>query len=237
MSSIATATIEVDINNRPVPVFSSTVEESIILKVIISIKFINWTKQIDPEFNIKSIEIQSVDMFGPNVGFIKFKADAYFNGKPVPSIVFMRGASVAILLILKYNGDKYLLLTKQPRFPIGKTGFLEIPAGMMDENGNFLGVAAKELEEETKIKLKESDLISLGGEVYPSPGGCDEYINYYYNIQEVNEERFNELQGAATGNFEENEQITLTIIPYEDGVLLQDSKAIIALQRYENLAK
>ena len=236
MSSIlpTDAIVEVKINGKDIPVFSFTAEEPAIIKVITSKKFVDWTKKIDPKLDIKNIEIQSVDMFGPNVGFIKLKVNVDFNGRPIPGIIFMRGAAVAVLVILIFNGDKYLLLTKQPRFPIGCSGFLEIPAGMMDEDGNLLGVAAKEMEEETGIKLKETDLISLGAGIYPSPGGCDELIHYYSYELEVDEGRFNELRGAATGNFDEGEQITLEIIPYKDAVNLQDSKALNALYRYEH---
>lgn len=43
------------------------------------------------ELKIRNIEIQSVDYFGPKIGFIKFKVDAIFTetGKSVPGIVFM----------------------------------------------------------------------------------------------------------------------------------------------------
>lgn len=46
-----------------------------------------------------------------------------------------------------------------------------MPAGMIDESGDFVGVAAKEIEEETGIKIKGEDLKPLGS-FYPSPGAC-----------------------------------------------------------------
>lgn len=52
---------------------------------------------------------------------------------------------------------------------------LECPAGMLDEDGNFIGVAAKELKEETGLEIEEKKLIPLGS-IYPSPGGCDEEV-------------------------------------------------------------
>ena len=61
--------------------------------------------------------------------------------------------------------------------PAGKY-LLECPAGMMDEEGNFLGVAAKELKEETGIVIKSSDLISLGS-IEPLPCVSDEEIMMY----------------------------------------------------------
>lgn len=70
--------------------------------------------------------------------------------------------------------DKYLLLTKQFRVPVGKW-LEETPAGMIDEEGHFVGVAAKELKEETGLLIEEKDLLKLGS-FYPSPGGSDEEI-------------------------------------------------------------
>lgn len=61
--------------------------------------------------------------------------------------------------------------------PIGKW-IEEIPAGMIDEDGNFKGVAAKELEEETGIKIELKELVDLGS-IFPSSGGCDEEIFLY----------------------------------------------------------
>ncbi len=118
--------------------------------------FKDWQRALDSDFIVKSILIQSVDMFGPRVGFIKFKAQVSDNeGSTVPSIVFMRGASVAVLFVLRCeeNGEQYTILTVQARFPTGKYHFADIPAGMMDGNGDFTGVAAKEMKEETGIEV------------------------------------------------------------------------------------
>jgi hypothetical protein len=82
-------------------------------------------------------------------------------------------------------------MTEQPRVPAGSLQFVEIPAGMLDNAGDFGGQAAKEIEEETGFKLPKSELIDLTklalsqstseGEclqdaMYPSPGGSDEFI-------------------------------------------------------------
>lgn len=50
---------------------------------------------------------------------------------------------------------------------------------MIDESGDFVGVAAAEIEEETSIKIRKEDLLPLGS-YYPSPGGCDEEIFMYH---------------------------------------------------------
>jgi ADP-sugar diphosphatase len=214
---------------------TSELPANLVQKVMESKKMVNWLEKLSPDFEIDKLDIQTIDMFGPNVGFVKFNAEVKCKGEPVPGITFMRGGSVAILIILSLGGEKFILCTKQARFPIGDSKFLEIPAGMMDEDGNFLGVAAKELEEETHIKVDKKDLISLGG-AYPSPGGCDEYIEYFALELIVDQSRFDEIQGAATGNLEEGEKITLQIIPYREAHMLTDSKALCAILRYERFA-
>jgi hypothetical protein len=44
---------------------------------------------------------------------------------------------------------------------------------MIDESGDFMGVAAAEILEETSIKITKEQLIPLGS-YYCSPGGSDE---------------------------------------------------------------
>lgn len=74
--------------------------------------FVNWTKHIDSELDVRSIDVQSVDMFGNGrIGFIKFKSLVFKKsvpeGRHIPGIVFMRGPSVAILLVLRCEGKEY----------------------------------------------------------------------------------------------------------------------------------
>jgi ADP-sugar diphosphatase len=101
-------------------------------------------------WQIKDIYVQSLDMFGPRVGFIKFRSTAqvYVGGKKglinVPGIVFMRGGAVGVLVILECDGQEYTILTKQARVPVGQSALPEIPAGMLDGSGEFKGVAAEE---------------------------------------------------------------------------------------------
>ena len=135
--------------------------------------------------------VQSVDMFGPRMGFVKFKGEVTDDqGRVIPSIVFMRGASVGMLIVITCEEDKrqYTVLTVQPRVPAGKYALEELPAGMLDSSGSFVGAAAKELQEETGIIVKEKDLIDLTEKafkgtayhhVYPSAGGSDEVLRLF----------------------------------------------------------
>jgi 8-oxo-dGTP pyrophosphatase MutT (NUDIX family) len=79
----------------------------------------------------------------------------------------VRGHAVAILLFV----NEKLLLVEQYRVPV-QSSLLEAPAGMIDESGDFGGVAAKEIEEETSIKINKELLKPLGS-YFPSPGGSD----------------------------------------------------------------
>jgi ADP-sugar diphosphatase len=153
--------------------------------------FNDWCNTIDAEFVVKKITVQSVDMFGPRMGFVKFKGDITDEqGRVIPSIVFMRGASVGMLIVITCEEDKrqYTVLTVQPRVPTGKYALEELPAGMLDASGSFVGAAAKELQEETGIIVNEKGLIDLTekafkgtayNHVYPSAGGCDEILRLF----------------------------------------------------------
>ena len=105
-------------------------------------------------------------MFGQNVGFINMRAITLREGFKLPSYVFVRGNAVGILMLV----NNKLLLTEQYRVPTQQL-MIEAPAGMIDESGDFVGVAAKEIQEETGIKITKEQLKPLGS-YYPSPGAC-----------------------------------------------------------------
>jgi ADP-sugar diphosphatase len=149
----------------------------------------------DP-YVLKEIRVQSVDWFGNKIGFVKLRAVIENRlGKELPGVAFLRGGSVAMLMILRPKGsrdERWVVLTEQPRVPAGSLKFVEIPAGMIDEGAKtFGGVAAKEMKEETGLTIHKSELINLTElalqrsettertlqrAMYPSPGGSDEYI-------------------------------------------------------------
>jgi len=207
--------------------------------------FLDWVAEFEkPEnkLSLTKVHFQSVDMFGKHIGFVKFKSEVLKDGKYVPGIVFMRGPSVAILTILICEGKEYALTTVQARVPISKL-FLEIPAGMLDD-GTFMGKAACEMQEETGIVVKIEDLIDLtllayGSKypgIYPSPGGCDEYIRLFLYRQEVSAEQLKELEGKCTGAIGTHEYISLRVLPLEK--LWQetsDVKALSSLFLYEKV--
>lgn len=220
-----------------------TAEQGIdIAKVTGSKQFTDWLARVDRTlFTIKSIHLQSVDMFGPTkIGFIKFKADVVDStGKFIAGIVFMRGGSVAILTVLHCEGKDYAVMTVQPRFCTGSFEFLEVPAGMLDGSGNFAGVAATEMKQELGFEIKDGDLTSLSEKTgnpdgfYLSPGGSEETIRLFLYEKDVTREEMDAMEGRLGGELSEGEQITLKIVPFEDLWKVADAKTVVAYTLYQ----
>jgi ADP-sugar diphosphatase len=154
----------------------------------------------------------------------------------------------------KGKEERYVVLTVQPRIPAGSLEFVEIPAGMVD-NGTrtFAGTAANEIKEELHFTIEEKDLVnmselvdipddtseSLPKGVYPSVGGCDEYIPIFAYEKVVPRQTLEEWNGKYTGLREEGENITLKIVRMEElwRVGCRDGKALAALALWENLRR
>lgn len=150
--------------------------------------------------------------------------------------------------------DAYALLTVQPRLATGTLDFVELPAGMLDDSGNFGGTAAREIEEELGLVIAPDQLTCLtdraramrrsqdkdnAGELlpfamYPSAGGCDEHIKLY--LHERREPRATRAawEGKLTGLRAEGELITLRVVPLEELWLAggRDAKALAAYLLY-----
>ncbi len=220
-----------------------TAEPSVNITAAVNSKiFDDWCRSIDPRFQIRAIHIQSVDMRDENVRFIKLKADVIdrTDDAYLPGSVFLRGHSVAILVVLECNGLEYAVLAVQPRVAIGDFELQEVLAGMLDESNDFAGVAAKELREEggDTFALTASDLIDLTDAVgcmrpiYLSPGGSDEAMRFFLHRRQVTFDELNALRGKATGVLEDGEHIKLKVVPLEDLDVIDDGKTIIAAALY-----
>lgn len=208
-----------------------------------SAPFKDWLASMDAEhFVVEHVHIQSVDMFGPRIGFMKFEATVKVGGTKIPGILFMRGGAVAVLPVLICDGKSYAVLTVQPRVPTGSFDFEEIPAGMLDGNGNFKSVATRELEEECGFTCLESDFIDLGQVtkggrgIYLSPGGCDETIRVLALRKEVTADDLTRIQGKLTGLRDHGELITLKVVPLDELWTIPDAKTIMAMGLYWHLS-
>jgi hypothetical protein len=116
-------------------------------------------------YTLRSIDIQSADRFGPRgIGFVKLRAEIKNSkNESLPGVAFLRGGSVAILMILRPSDSKnerWVVMTEQPRIPAGSLTFMEIPAGMI-EGQSFIGAAADEIEEETGLVIPKTELLDL----------------------------------------------------------------------------
>lgn len=147
--------------------------------------------------------------------------------------------------------EKHVIVTVQPRIPAGSLALSELPAGMLDDSGTFAGGAAKEIEEETGMKVAESDLLdmtslafedsekqtgeSLQQAIYPSPGGSDEYIPLFLHQRRVKRDQLKEWQGKLTGLRDQGEKITLRLVKLKDLWRERDAKTLAAFALYHGL--
>ena len=230
------------------------------LSKIFSMKgFVDWCNSIDKAFFDESnyqftkIIVQSIDLFGPRVGFLKLctdlkRKDPRKGWVIVPSIMLIRGGAVAILVVLhsEETGQLFCPITIQTRFPAGKQSFKEIFAGMLDDSGNLLSVAGKELKEEAGISTGEGELIDMIGAaglkyegipgLYPSVGGCDEYLGYFLHRTVMPLAKIKELDGKMTGVLEEGEEIKLKLVEMKDlAKECPDMKTFTALYLYSRI--
>lgn len=137
----------------------------------------------------------------------------------------------------------------------------------MLDGGTLKGTAASEIEEEAKLKVKESDLLNLselaledvpatpwtanqnnaippGSEsiensMYPSVGACDEFIPILLCQKRLTRRHMNWLKGKATGLRDEGENITLKLVPLTRvwREAGRDAKALAAITLYDNLKR
>lgn len=204
-----------------------------------------WLEASQKKFVVTKVHFSSVDFLrkGRQPLFIKLTATATLpDGRPVHGIVLVRGNAVGILVVLRCEGQRYLLLVRQPRFAIGEQASLEIPAGILDWTGDYRKVALSELKEEAQIDAEESELIDLMDFWYQgksdgfaaSCGLLDERIRLYAIERDVTPEQLRAMDGKDQQYTEEIEWIRTEVLPYEEAARqFVDGKNLIALFLYE----
>jgi ADP-sugar diphosphatase len=217
-------------------------------------KFVKWLQTIleTGELLVPTVTVTDVNWFSAKpdpvkLGFVKCiltdAVDAKTGKKVMSNIVFIRGNSVAVLIIVKVLGKsvlqdkKYVLLCEQMRASMGKK-VKEICAGMTDAEGNIMSVALKEVQEETGIQIKHIEELWPLGTIMPSPGACDELIYLYAYQTVMSSKEFEEKQQKLYGNAEEHEEIQLQFVEineYENMVLEEtgDAKGECAFRRWK----
>ena len=228
---------------------SFTCDSTIFEKIFHMKAFRDWCKHLDHEivstYQPTRILIQSVDLSGPRVRFIKF----ILEGTGKQNVVFMKGGSVAILVVLhcRETGKMSSLVTVQPCVPAGKYRFSEIPAGMLDASGDFIGVVASELIEKIGIRVKTTntrDMIKAAGidhemfsGIYPSAGDCDEYLKFFLYSTVMYESEIEALNKKCTEVYDERGPINMKLVDFQDlAQQCPDVKTMTALYLYSRMS-
>ncbi|KAF9962354.1 hypothetical protein BGZ70_008071 [Mortierella alpina] len=205
-----------------------------------------------PLVKVNKIEVRNVEYFGgERVGFANLAVDAELadSGKKPPGLIFMRGGAVAVLLILRSKQPsgattEHVVLTKQPRLSIPSFQFPEIPAGMLDGSGDFVGKCADELKEECGITLEHSEMtdmtdLAYGSAwkgVYPSAGGCDEFLRLFVSRKDMEWKELQALEGRLGGLRDHGENISLALVDLKDAYkVAPDAKLLSALALFHAL--
>ncbi|KAI4920547.1 hypothetical protein J4E85_009314 [Alternaria conjuncta] len=235
--------------------------------------FKNWLNALKKDINVQTtsghtfekdpwrlvgVNIHSVTVFeGGKIGFMTIEALMRKGAKSLDRVIFLRGGSVAVLMILRPKDnrkERYVILTEQPRIGACSTAFLEIPAGMLDDkSGNVIGKAMEEIYEETSLKVNADELIDMTAmaleqsqtnehlqpAVYMSPANLDEYIPLLLWEKELDRTEIENLKDKLTGERAKDEWITLRVRDYEvlwtEGA--RDAKTLSAWALYEALNK
>ena len=77
------------------------------------------------------------------------------------------------------------------------------------------------------------------GRCYPSVGGCDEILDFFYVEKEVGEVELESIKNKVHGNVDEGEQVFVELIELnaENCIKSLDSKLIMGYMMYENAKK
>jgi 8-oxo-dGTP pyrophosphatase MutT (NUDIX family) len=136
------------------------------------------------------------------------------EGRPLPGYVLIRGQAVLIVTVVVNGetGERKFLMLRQRRVAHGRDT-LEFPAGMVDGDvDDPVGVAVREVHEETGLEVKREDLIALADRpLFSSPGLDDEAIHYFACVLTLPPEKFHALEGGERGVADEQEFIKLSL--------------------------
>lgn len=143
------------------------------------------------------------------------------DGRSLPRFLLLRGSASVIVTVVENrdSGERKFLMLRQRR--IGNGGdSLEFPAGMLDSDvDDSVGVAVKELEEETGLKVGRESMVPLAERpLYSSSGLDDEAIHYFACTVALSDRDFHGLEGGQRGNAHEGEFIRMGLWDYPAAV-------------------
>lgn len=217
----------IKINDIMVPVeYKNSTQET--LEVILKEpKVVDYFARIDPIIVPTKVNILSHKMLSKGVGFVWMDIESThkYSGKKLAGGVFLRGGSVACLILIKNKETSRLHYIKlvQTRVPCGKE-IEEICAGMLDRDiGMMSGAMVKEIEEETGIKVHstgtKSDVPTTQynyleelGDFIPSGGGCDEIITTFWYMTEMSTSEIDSMQGRLINHGDKTTEYIKVVI-------------------------
>jgi hypothetical protein len=211
-------------------------------------RFIEGLKNFAPVPGKPLAELHYRAWFGKNLGMALVVANVAHPSNPkktLPGISFIRGDSVAILVILnvaprdKTHGGlmKKLLLKQEARVPVGLVNCIETVAGMREGETPALHTASAELFQEIGFEVDPADIMPLRSEpILMSQGGSDERMWLYCVEKNMTDDEYDELMAknrvTTYGVPEEHEYITAVVIDFDDWKKINDSKLAICMAYY-----
>ncbi len=148
------------------------------------------------------------------------------EGNKLPNIAFIRGHACLIVVLLKNQktGEEKFLMVRQRRIGNGQMS-LEFPAGMLDYQTNDpVGVAVKEIFEETGLKVTAEEIFPLSNQIlYSSAGASDEGIYFFGCKKTLDDQSYNSFKNSTGGSPEENEHIQVELFSREEAEPLVNS--------------
>jgi 8-oxo-dGTP pyrophosphatase MutT (NUDIX family) len=196
-----------------------------------------WAMTLSPRFNVTNVDVVSFDSFGRRIGYVQLDVFYSVNGISHQERIILTGKSVMVAVVLKAQetSELYSVLVHQPRIGCGKLTF-EFPAGMTDDVQDYRAVAARELHEEIGLECQPSELIPLSELFRPeapfnyiATSHYDEGTYFFLVKKEMPITDIQQLEGKHCGA-DQDEQITLHVVKFEDVWRLSDEPATLAAQ-------
>jgi ADP-sugar diphosphatase len=170
--------------------------------------------------------------------------------------IFMRGGSLAVLVIFRPIGsheERWVLMTEQPRIAAGSLSFMEIPIGILDEEGTFRGVAARKIEAETGMIIHDDELVDMRqlamegspnldtsrSVMYFYPLSSDEFVSLFVWEKHMERLEIEDLKDKLARVGGQGEIVALKLINYEDmwRLATRDAKSMVSWALYESLKR
>eukprot|EP01062_Namystynia_karyoxenos_P066376 TRINITY_DN60323_c0_g1_i1.p1 TRINITY_DN60323_c0_g1~~TRINITY_DN60323_c0_g1_i1.p1 ORF type:complete len:268 (+),score=70.55 TRINITY_DN60323_c0_g1_i1:140-943(+) len=207
------------------------------------------------DYTVSSVMLDAMDcppvppthaaLYCPRPAFaaLRVGATCCVSGERLPGLVLLRGRAVSVLVLAVCQGEEFAVLTVAPRFAVGQSNFAEIPSGIFDPSGNFVGTAAQELKEEgglTQLRQEEMQLLTpphddgQEGGVYTAPHATDERCEIWLCRREVTPEWLARKRQELVGNRTDGDMMTLLLVPASEAWRhTADARSLSALMLYE----